>query len=131
MNRRTLFGSLAGWLPGSVAMPATAKSALLAAIDDFREARDRLDRVERSYARHASEWDCPADYDRLRALESDLGVALRASADASAAVVAALDRSDLAGVSDWPEVFVVAELKPEGVRRLVVVRTSRLDLSGR
>lgn len=129
MNRRTLLASLAG-LP-TLALPSDLDRCIAA----YRKAQGRLASVERRYRDLAPGYDsCPSgspEAAKLRRLEAESDRAFRSASEASALVVDALDRAGLLGIRSGPDLFAIAELQPEDVRRLVVIPVRGIDLAGR
>ena len=127
MNRRLFVRNAAGVLSSLPILTTPAAPAeILAAIDAHRAARSHLDRIERTYALLAPDYDSnPARLADLRRLEGWLEAAFKGVSDTARSLMFALDRAGLSGVVDGPELFAVAEIEPD-LRRLVVVPTARI-----
>jgi hypothetical protein len=110
-----------------------APSPIASAVATYREASDAF---RRQFARCESAgraWgDHPpgtVEHSRLLRAERDLMRSAFAELEAAESVLSALADASLSACVHGPDLFVVADLEPEGVRRLVVVPSHRLARS--
>jgi hypothetical protein len=122
LSRRAFVASTFGL--GAVAYFLPADDPISKACSAWRACSARFVEIESDYQRQAP--DLSGDYRAARRLEDRLGNALGAARDAADAIIAELDKAGLSGARDGAELFLVHDVEPEGVRRLVVLPADRI-----
>lgn len=123
ISRRAFFGVVLGGGTLAAILP-NAPDDIRRAVQAHRKAAGKFVEIETDYELHAPE--LAGDVRAMRQLEDRLQRSLGSLNAASDAILDALEAAGLDGVVEGDDLFIAAWLEPEGVRRLVMVPTTRI-----
>jgi hypothetical protein len=124
LSRRSFVASTFGL--GAVAYFLPADDPISKACAAWRECSARFVAIEGRYEELAPDLDRAGDVKAMRRLEDAVGREIRSRIEAERDLIANLDKAGLVGARDGAELFLVHDVEPEGVRRLIVLPAARV-----